>query len=260
LRGRAVYLKPVTNDIHGEAIGWYERALAVDPQSVEAQSSLAISLAGRVIDGMSPDARTDVRRAEEIVKQTLSISPRNPRAHFAKGQLLRAQGRCAEAIHEYEIVLALNRNWVLVIAALGWCKFLMGSIEEALSLHEQAIRLSPRDPGIGNWYNRIVRIHLLQSETNEAIAWLERARTANAAHPNMRIDLAAAYALKGETERATTELAEARRLNRDGRYSSIARFKAAGISSGGYWGVPKVRALFDATYFTGLRKAGMPEE
>ena len=26
------------------------------------------------------------------------------------------------------------------------------------------------------------------------------------------------------------------------------------------WGVPKIRALFEATYFAGLRKAGMPEE
>jgi len=25
-------------------------------------------------------------------------------------------------------------------------------------------------------------------------------------------------------------------------------------------GVPKIRALYEATYFTGLRKAGMPEE
>jgi hypothetical protein len=28
----------------------------------------------------------------------------------------------------------------------------------------------------------------------------------------------------------------------------------------GYWGVPKIRALFEATYSAGLRKAGMPEE
>jgi hypothetical protein len=56
-------------------------------------------------------------------------------------------------------------------------------------------------------------------------------------------------------DRAATELAEARRLNSDGRYSSIARLKAAG-----YFGVPKVRALFETTFFDGLRKAGMPEE
>jgi hypothetical protein len=27
-----------------------------------------------------------------------------------------------------------------------------------------------------------------------------------------------------------------------------------------YFGVPKIRALFEATYFAGLRLAGMPEE
>jgi hypothetical protein len=32
------------------------------------------------------------------------------------------------------------------------------------------------------------------------------------------------------------------------------------FEGGGYFGVPKVRALFDATFFVGLRKAGMPEE
>jgi TolB-like protein/Flp pilus assembly protein TadD len=260
LRGRTVYLKPVTADSHAEAIGWYERALAVDPRSVEALSSLAISLAGRVLDGMTVTADADIQRADELVRLTLAISPRNPRAHFARGQILRARGQCEEAIPEYETVLGLNRNWVLVIAALGWCKFLTGRIDEALVLHEQAIRLSPRDPGIASWYDRLGRIHLLQSRTNEAIGWLERARGANPAHPNIRMDLAAAYALEGDIHRAAAELAEARRLSRDARYSSITRLKAAGISSGGYWGVPKIRALFEAIYFVGLRKVGVPEE
>ena len=40
---------------------------------------------------------------------------------------------------------------------------------------------------------------------------------------------------------------------RDDRYSSIARLKAFG-----YFGIPKIRALYEATYFAGLRKAGMP--
>ena len=113
---------------------------------------------------------------------------------------------------------------------------------------------------IASWYDRLGRIHLLQSRTNEAIGWLERARGANPAHPNIRMDLAAAYALEGDIHRAAAELAEARRLSRDARYSSITRLKAAGISSGGYWGVPKIRALFEAIYFVGLRKAGVPEE
>jgi predicted Zn-dependent protease len=97
--------------------------------------------------------------------------------------------------------------------------------------------------------------HLLQSRTDEAIAWLEKARNADPGHPQRHAWLASAYALNGDTERASAEIAEARRLNSDDRYSTIAHLKAAQ-----YWGVPKVRALFEATYFAGLRKAGMPED
>jgi hypothetical protein len=75
-----------------------------------------------------------------------------------------------------------------------------------------------------------------------------------AAVPSFHARLAAAYALRGETERAASELAEARRLAGEGSFSSIARMRAR------YWGVPKIRALWEATYFAGLRKAGMPEE
>jgi hypothetical protein len=124
-------------------------------------------------------------------------------------------------------------------------------------LHEQAIRLSPRDPGIGNWYDRIGRIYLLQSRTNEAIGWLERARGANPAHPGIRIDLAAAYALKDKLQLAAAELAEARRLSGGDRFSSISHLKTF---PGTWAGVPKIRALFETTYFAGLRKAGVPEE
>jgi hypothetical protein len=120
---------------------------------------------------------------------------------------------------------------------------------------EQVIRLSPRDPFIGGWYNRIGTVHLLQSRVEEAILWFENARGANPALSSVRANLASANGLGGETERAAAELTEARRLSGDDRYSSIVRLKAAR-----YWRAPKIRALFEATYFAGLRKAGMPEE
>jgi hypothetical protein len=64
------------------------------------------------------------------------------------------------------------------------------------------------------------------------------------------------------SESASIELAEARALAPDGRFSNIDHVRAAGApwSGYGYWGVPEVRALFEATYFAGLHKAGIPEE
>jgi hypothetical protein len=110
-------------------------------------------------------------------------------------------------------------------------------------------------PGLfGVWYSQIGLVHLLQSRTDEAIFWQEKARVAMPERPDVHANLSSAYALRGETETAAAELAEARRLSNDDRYTSIARLKAVD-----YFGVPKIRGLFEATYFAGLREAGMPE-
>jgi adenylate cyclase len=257
LRGRAVN-KPASRDTYAEIVGLFERALALDPRSVEAQSRLALALANRVLDQMTDSAAVDMERAEGLIRQALAASPRFYLPHFAKAQVLRQQGRCAEAILEYETVIALYRNWAAAYSHLGWCKFLTGLLEEAIPAAQQTIRLNPRDPnGNGVPCMRIGLVHLLQSRTDEAILWLEKGRSAMPEHPSPHVFLASAYALRGETERAATELADARRLVGDDRYSSIARYKAV---AGANFGVPKVRALFEATYFAGLRKAGMPEE
>jgi TolB-like protein/DNA-binding winged helix-turn-helix (wHTH) protein/Flp pilus assembly protein TadD len=255
LRGRAALSKPSAPQNYAEAISLYKRALALDPDSVEAKSWLATALVTRIFDVMADSPAADVARAEELARQALAASPRSPLAHFAKGMVLRAQGRDAEAIPEYEAVIAFNPNWVGAIASLGWAKLMTGSLDEVIQIQERAIRLSPNDPAIDAWYWRIGMVHLLQSRVDEAIVWLEKARSANPARPSPHAYLASAYALKGEADRAADELAQAQRLAHGGLYSSIARLKAT-IP----FGVPKVRALFEATYLAGLRKAGVPEE
>ena len=165
---------------------------------------------------MAGTAAADIVRAEELAERALAASPRSSLAHFAKGQVLRAQHRYDEAIIEYETVIALNRNWAHAYSHLGWCKFITGSIEELIPAQEQAIRLSPRDPQIGLFYGRIGHAHLLQSRADEAIIWYEKARNASPGHAAIRTFLAAARALEGSAERAALELAEARRLSLDG--------------------------------------------
>jgi TolB-like protein/Tfp pilus assembly protein PilF len=255
LRGRAERLKPPSRETRAAAIALFEQAVALDEESVAAQSWLAIALTARVLDLMAGTAAADVMRAEALAERAVAAWPRSPLARFAKGQVLRAQHRYDNATLEYETAIALNRNWANAYSHLGWCKFMTGSIEELIPTQEQAIRLSPRDPQVGLYYGRIGLVHLLQSRTAKAILWLERARNAAPALPRVRSWLSSAYALNGDTERATAELAEASRLAGDDRYSTIACLRA--LES---WGVPKVRTLVEASYFAGLHKAGVPEE
>ena len=168
--------------------------------------------------------------------------------------------RIAEAISEYETVLASNPNRVAALAAIGRCKIFIGPIDEAIPAQELAIRLSPRDPEIGFWYFRIGQAHLFQSRVEQAIPWFEKARRVDPEIPFFHAYLASAYALHGDTEQANAELAEARRLDGAGNYSSIAREMLRQSLSQNRGTRPEIRALIEATYFAGLRKAGMPEE
>jgi TolB-like protein/Tfp pilus assembly protein PilF len=257
LRARAAYAKPISCERNAEGIRLLELALALDPHSAEVQTMLARALAGRVLNGLSEARAADLERAKRLSEQASAASFRSPLAHIAKAHLLRAQRRYWEAIPEYETALAHNRNYVYGHFALGKCKLYTGSIEETIPLVERAIRLSPRDPELGVWYKQIGDVHLLQSHTDEAVAYLQKARNHTPEHPTIRGDLAAAYALNGETERAAAQLAQARTLSSDDRYSSIARLKDVRnferLSR-------QIRALSEATYYAGLRKAGMPEE
>ena len=96
-------------------------------------------------------------------------------------------------------------------------------------------------------------MQLLQSHTDAAIVWLEKANSENARLTWVHSYLAAAYALKGETDRAHGALAEAQRLSNT--YSSL-----TSVAKSNWYDNPQIRALAEATYFKGLRLAGISEE
>jgi tetratricopeptide (TPR) repeat protein len=216
---------------------------------------LAGTLAARAIFDFTNSPAADIARAETLVGQTPAASPLSPSAHYAKGQLLYAQHRCGEAIPEFETVIAFNRNSAWAFALLGCCKFWVGSIDEGIPFLYEAVRLSPRDPQIGYLTVRLGLLHLLRSNTDEAIIWLAKARSTAPALPFVHLVLASAYGLKGETEHARAELLEVNRLRGPGHVASVAELRAKL-----HEGPPKVDGLFETTLFTGLRKAGLPEE
>ena len=255
LRGRAALYKGPTAENFAAAINLLEEALALDPASFHAKALLANALASRALDQLTDSVPADLERADRLLAEALAASSRHALAHFAKGQVLRARYQFKMAISEYETVIALDRNSVWALAALGLCRLFTGDVDQVIPALERAIRLSPRDPNIANRYLPIGMVHLVESRTDEAILWLERARSANPRLAGPHAWLASAHALKGDLEGATAELAEARRLSRDNRYASIGRHKSIQAL-----GSPQTHALFETTFYAGLRKAGVPEE
>jgi TolB-like protein len=139
LRGRAVFGTGNVRENIEKAVDLFERALALDSSSVETQSRLANALLNRSTQKGPAAAAVDLKRAEELIARALATSPGDLFTHFVKGKLLRFTRRCEEAIPEFEIFLAANRNDPGTLVNLSICKYQTGGSDmEAIALAEQA--------------------------------------------------------------------------------------------------------------------------
>jgi Tfp pilus assembly protein PilF len=94
---------------------------------------------------------------------------------------------------------------------LGWALSWQGDVDAAIAQCKTAIDI---DPDFGNPYNDIGAYLIGQGKPDEAITWLERAKTAKRYGPRQfpYINLARVYAARGEVTRAIAELEQALEL------------------------------------------------
>jgi TolB-like protein/class 3 adenylate cyclase len=91
LRGRAALLKPRKADTYREAIDFFEDALALDPQSVEARSRVAAVLAIRVLSGMADSVAADLSRRSASRSNLGVLAPPCVCAHRQRPRAARSE-------------------------------------------------------------------------------------------------------------------------------------------------------------------------
>ena len=234
--------------------GLCEQALDADPNNGLALVTLAAKFYLPVMIGRSADSQADLKRADELASRALALYANSWAAHFAKGQVLRADRRFDDAIAEYERALALDPNAANAFANLGGTYLSLGQYEKAMEFHDKAIRLSPHDPDLSFWYWTKSIAYFALQQYDQAIEWARRSIAINPNFGPPHGILAAALALTGHEAEARYAL---QRSNALSPIKSIAAVKAALAPPPS--ADPRVRVTFDRI-IEGLRKAGMPEE
>ncbi|HXG52119.1 MAG TPA: tetratricopeptide repeat protein [candidate division Zixibacteria bacterium] len=132
--------------------------------------------------------RDDRERAYELIKQAMDRQ---------------MAGELDEAIRLYKLSIELCPT-ADAHTYLGWAYSFQGRIDEAIEQCEIAIRL---DPDFGNPYNDIGVYLMQQRRPDEAIPWLERAKTAKRYEPRHfpYLNLGRLYLAKGMIHRALEE-------------------------------------------------------
>ena len=164
-------------------------------------------------------------------------------AYNVKSLYLTISQRANEGLSAADAGLAINPDDPPLYRARGTAELVLGHYEQAKSDVQQAIRLSPRDPTIGLWLVTLGDAELGLGHFGAAIDEYKKAIDAGWRAYQPYRGLAAAHALDGKMEEATSALAEALRLN------PMLTLKWVQTHS------QSIPPLLE-----GLRKAGLPEE
>jgi tetratricopeptide (TPR) repeat protein len=252
-QGLAWFNKGATPDNVAQARGFFDRALAADPDNVDA---LIGSATADAVDGalsFPADPMAAFAAAEAELTKVLASIPNHALGHSWLGLVEIVTNRAAQGIFECEHALELNPNLAIAHAFIGLGKTYVGRAEETEAHIAEALRLSPRDTTVHAWmtFAGVAKNQLGSYE--QAAAWCRRAIEANRNHPTAYFWLAAALVQLGRLEEAHYAIKAGLALDPN---FTVSRARASWTAMSDD---PTYLAGLEPT-FDGLRKAGLPEQ
>ncbi len=201
-QGYAYLYKEPTPEHMTQARGFFERALAIDPQSVGALVGTAIVDLTMGASWFTDDRMARLAGAEAAAIKALSLAPNLAVAHSVLGAVYILTNRAAQGIAECERALALDRNLATAHGSIGLAKWFMGRAAETEGHVLEALRLSPRDVLAFQWMFFVGAAKLQLGADAEAADWLRRSIGAHRNYPLAHFWFAAALGLLGELNEA----------------------------------------------------------
>jgi TolB-like protein/Tfp pilus assembly protein PilF len=233
-----------------QARGFFERALALDPQNVAAMLGIAHV---DIIFGAAFNTDNQaalLAEAETMVSKALGLAPNNALAHLSRGSVLVNTNRMSQGIAECKRALALDRNLADAHGHIGSAKYFLGRGAETEAHISEALRLSPRDTHAYRWLARVGFAKLQLTADVEAVDWFSRSIEANRNYPLGHFGLAAALALLGSLNQARAAVQVGLGVNPS---FTICRLRDGTTSHNPIFLVKRERL------YQGLRAAGLPE-
>ncbi|MCE2969424.1 MAG: tetratricopeptide repeat protein [Burkholderiales bacterium] len=198
----------------------------------------------------SDEGRAALARADELSAQAIALGPMDANAWRVRAVVLTFKGEEPSAREAIERALQLNRYSAEAHIQRGVLAMYTGRQAQALEDFERATRLSPTASSVGDTLYHRARALLLLGRYDAAIETGRRALAFVPEWPDFMV-LTAAYAMKGDAERAAWARAEL--LRRDPDFT-IAGWRSSSAIIGA-----EALEQHERHLVAGLRRAGVPE-
>lgn len=213
LRARALQYRPGSLESGQEAEVLYRQALTLDPGNVEAALELARSLANQVYNF---GYKLNIREAERKLAEAIDLSSRiansgtesdNPHLYRALGAIASVNRDREGQLLAAERLLALEPKSISAHMSLGELHYYRGDGQRSLALAKLTLALDPKHPSL-EVLNNLAASAFMVGDYDATIRFGLKAQVARPS-AGLSTTLAAAYALKGEREKATEAVAAA---------------------------------------------------
>lgn len=231
-----------------QGLNFLERAIVLDPTFSSAYAGLALSLYYQAVLGFASDRGPVMARALDAGKTAVKLDENDPFARIALGRVYTIHAQHDAAIAECDTAISITPSYATAHFGRAHSLWMSGRAEQAIVSHDEAMRLSPRDPIM--WaYMASKAIALITLERyEEGLEWaLKGQRQANSALWAF-LPEASALALLDRIDEARAALDRARELNRDVSVQFVDDV------------LPITDTEYRERFVGGLIKAGMPEK
>lgn len=249
-QGRSCFNRGLIPNYMTQARHFFEQALALDPENIEAMVGLARVDQNLGASLMTDDRSAQLAAAETTIIKVLSLAPKHASAHAILGAVQIFTKRAAQSIVEFEQALALDRNLARAHALIGLAKVFLGRGAETELHINEAFRLSPRDTFASEWLQYVGLAKAQLGADAEAVSWMRRGLDANRNYSMAHFHLGAAFARLGELRQARTAVQAGLAL--DPRFT-MRGFGANAASDNPIYLAGRERLV------EGMRLAGVPE-
>jgi serine/threonine-protein kinase len=193
------------------------RALALDPQSPQARSVLAM---------IKFNFDWDLAGAEREIQEALRLNPSSAQAHQYYSGILTPMGRRDEAIAAAQRAMELDPLSATVGTSLGVRYYYANRCDEAIATFLKTLEVTPGF-AVSHW--GLAQCYRLQGRMNEQIDQLRSAVQLSGNSTYMRAHLAYGYAVAGDRPRAE---ALRREIEAESTKQYVAPYHFALIASG----------------------------
>lgn len=245
------------DDLYQKARAAVDRALQVDDQLSEPQTSLAALL----------EIQGDFSGAMLAIERALKFDANNADAHFRYASLLHETGHVDQSLLEWEVAAQLDPLSPVINDAYAWTLAEVGRFDEALARYRRVDEIEPQYPGtavsIGTiyglaygrldlanlWYRKALAldpdyswipailglVFLELDDDDTAIFWINRALQQSPQHPWANGALMMLHSYRGDSEQVSRYADEV--LSVDSRWrigTALSHGRVADLRDGNY--------------------------